>query len=366
MKELDWLFDWRYVLLENNIIGKYKRAFFKVLIDHGLCVKTHSYVSTRGGELRDKEYVITSEIKKALDEITPHLQFPNPLKDLATIYWLIREEVEYERRKTVEVTLTDEALAELGSDLDSIRHVLDALLVRLNSANVLEEIRRIPGFGWELTANRSALLSFITLDVQDQIVKPLLSEKARLFEEKIKEEADFLKLVRALIDKKFSVYKVAAQFAGKEIFKSLPYIERCVVDLTTPLPGEEGLRKFVGDLHQVLAESSTKEILKFREGDYTSLEDWLEMEIPKEMSSSYEDAKSFFRDLNRLRNFYSHSVNAKGIFESGLIFSKLIGKYSPERDDITKTQIILLERSIRALDGLQRTLEMAWQKKLSA
>lgn len=366
VKEPDWLFDWRYVLLQNKTVSKYKRAFFKILIDFGLCVKTHSYVSTKGGELRDEEYVITSEIKRTLDEITPHLQFPNPLKDLAMIHSLISEEIEYEKRKIVEVTLTDETLAELGSGLDTTRDVFDALLVRLNSATVLEETRRTPGFGWELMANKKALLSFMTMDLQDQIVKPLLSEKARVFEEESKEKTDFLKLVRQLIDKKFSVYKVAAQFGGKEIFKSLPYIERCVVDLTTPLPREEGLRKFVGDLHQVLEESSTKEILKFREGDYTSLEAWLEIEIPQEISSSYEDTKSFFRDLNRLRNFYSHSVDAKGIFESGLIFSKLIGKYSPEKDDITKTQTILLERSIRALDGLIRTLEMAWQKRLSS
>jgi len=170
--------------------------------------------------------------------------------------------------------------------------------------------------------------------------------------------------VRAFIDRKFSVYKTAAQFQGKEIFKSLPSIERCVIDLTTPLSGEEGLRKFVNDLHQVLEESSRKEILKFREGDYTTLEEWLEIEIPPEASSFYEDAKSFFRDLNRLRNFYSHSVNAKGIFESGLIFSRLIGKYSPEKDDVVKTQVILLQRSIRALDNLQKALEMVWQSKM--
>ena len=360
----DWLFDWRSILLENNTIRKYKRFFFKTLMDLGFCVRTRSYVSTRGGELREEEYVINAEVRKFLEEITPHLQFPSSFKDLATIHKLIYNYIEYEKKGTVEVTIKDDVLAEWGSDPGTIKNELENFLNRLNSANVVYEIKRTPGFGTELTAERDALLRFIKIDVQDQILKPLLSEKVRIPKEEIKEEADFLRLVQSLIDRKFSVYKTAAQFGGKEIFKSLPYIERCVIDLTTPLPGEEGLLRFIANLHQVLEESSTKEILKFREGDFTSLEEWLEIEIPSEASSFYEDAKSFFRDLNRLRNFYSHSVDARGIFEAGLIFSRLIGKYSPEKDEIIKTEVILLERSIRALQGLERALRMAWHKKM--
>lgn len=360
----DWLLDWRDMLLENNTVRKCKRSLFKILMDCGFCVKTNSYVSTRGGELRDAEYVVNAEVRKVLEEIAPRLQFPSSFKDLAIIHWLIRDDIEYKRRETVEVTLKDEVLAELGSDPDSMKNTLDNLLNRLNSADVLYETRRAPGFATEVTADRDALLHFIKIDIQDQIIKPLLEEKARVPKEEIIEEADFLRLVQTLIDRKFSVYTTVAQFGGKEIFKSLPYIERCVIDLTIPLLGDEGLRRFVGNLHQVLEESSTKEILKFREGEFISLEEWLEIEIPPEASSFYEDAKSFFRDLNRLRNFFSHSVDARGIFEAGLIFSRLIGKYYPEKDDVIKTEVVLLERSTRALQGLDRALRMAWQKRI--
>lgn len=361
----DWLFDWRDLLLKDNAIKKYKGALFKTLMDLGFCVRTNSYVSTRGGELRDAEYVINAEVRKFLEEITPHLQFPSSFRDLAMIHWLIHEAIAYKLKATVDVTIKDEVLAELGSQLDTIKNELDNLLDRLNSANVVHEIRRTPGFGTEITADRKTLLHFIKIDVQDQIVKPLLSGKDMGPKKEDKEKADFLRLVQTLIDKKFSLYKTAAQFGGKEIFKSLPYTERCVIDLTTPLPGEEGLRRFVSNLHQVLEESSTKETLKFREGDFTSLEEWLEIEIPSEVSLFYEDAKLFFRDLNRLRNFYSHSVDAKDVFEAGLIFSRLIGKYSPDEDDILRTEVILLQRSIRALQGLERALRMVWEKKMS-
>jgi len=360
----DWLFDWRDVLLENDTIEKYKKDLFKTLIDFGFCVVSNSYVSTRGGELREQEYIVNAEVRKFLEETIPHLQFPSSFKDLAIIHWLLRESVEYQRTTTAKVTVSDEALKEHGSQLDAIRKELNGFLVRLQSTKLLYEITRVSDFGTEILVDRKGLLHFIKKDVQDQIVAPLLAKKPRIHKEESEEKPDFLRLVRTLVDAKFSLYKTAAQFAGKEIFKSVPYIERCVVDLTSPATGEEGLQRFIGNLHQVLQESSTKEILKFREGDFISLEDWLEIEIPSEASLFYEDAKSFFRDLNRLRNFYSHSVDAKGMFETGLIFSRFIGKYSPDEDDIVKTESILLQRSVRALQGLERALRMVWQKKM--
>ncbi|MDH5733151.1 MAG: hypothetical protein OEY88_05130 [Candidatus Bathyarchaeota archaeon] len=360
----DWLFDWRDILLENDTMERHRKSFFKTLADFGFCVISNSYVSTRGGELRGEEYIINAEIRKFLEETIPHLQFPPSLKDLIIVHSLIYNKIAYERNSTVKVTIGDEEIAELGSQPGKAQEALDNLLDRLSSTKILYETTKVQDFGIELLVNRRGLLGFIKRDVQDQIVEPLLSQKPGIHKEEGKEEPNFLMLVRALIDAKFSLYKTAAQFGGKEIFKSLPYIERCVVDLTNPSSGEEGLQRFIGNLHQVLEESSAKETLKFREGDFTSLEDWLGVEIPSEASLFYEDSKSFFRDFNRLRNFYSHSVDAKGVFDTGQIFNRLIGKYSPDEDDIIKTEAILLQRSVRALQGLERALRMAWQKKM--
>jgi hypothetical protein len=362
----DWFFDWKNILLENSTINEYRKNFFQILVLKGLCVKAKSYVSTRGGELRESEYVISVEIRNLLAEIIPHMQFPTNLKDLTVVHWLISNQIEYQYRKNVEITILEEELMDFGSELGSIKDEFDALASRLTSEDVVDEIVRLPRIGWELRADKRALKNFIRRDVQNKIVEPLLSEKPKVSKKEIPSEASFLKLVRSLINRKFLVYKVAAQFGGKEIFKSLPSIERCVIDLITPVQGEEGLKKFIHDLHQILEESSRKEVLKFKEGDFVTLEKWLEIEISGEASSFFEDAKSFFKDLNRLRNFYSHSVDAKGIFQTGLIFSKLIGKYSPEQEDIQETQMVLLQRSIRALDNLYRAMEITRQKKFSS
>jgi len=362
----DWIYDWMSPLVQNETIKRSKMVFFTTLIDLGFCVRTNSYVSTRGGELRDEEFVISAEVRKLLQEITSHKELPTRLVDLAAIHNLIIDSIEYQEG-TVEVDVRDVELEKLGT-LDSIKVLLNDLLERMNAANAVYETRTITGFGIEIVANRDVLYRFIREDTQDQIVEQLLSKEFRIPDkEKRTREPDFLRMVQTLIDRKFSLYKTAAQFSGREIFKSLPYIERCVIDLTNPPPGEEGLRRFVGNLHQVLEESSTKEVLKFREGEtFTSLEEWLEIEIPLEASSLYEDAQEFFRDLNRLRNYYSHAVDAKGIFEVGLIFSRLIGKYSPDEEEMVGTEAVLLERSIRALESLDRALRIVWQKKIGS
>lgn len=362
----DWLFDWRDILLENDTIDGCRKSFFKTLTDFGFCVTSYNYVSTRGGELRAKEYIINAEIRKFVEETIPHLQFSPSLKDLVIVHSLISEKIVYETNSTIKVTISDEEISELGSQPGKAQEALENLLDRLNSTSVVYETTKIQDFGIELLVNRRGLLRFIKMDVQNQIIKPMLSPKPGIKKKEDKEKPDFPRLVRTLIDAKFSLYKTAAHFGGKEIFKSLPYTERCVVDLTNPVTGEEGLQRFIRNLHQVLEESSAKETLKFREGDFTSLEQWLGVEIPSEANLFYEDAKSLFQDINRLRNFYSHSVDAKGVYETGQIFNRLIGKYSPDEDDIIKTEAILLERSVRAMRGLERALRMAWQERSGA
>ena len=361
----DYLFDWKDILLADVTIRKHKKYFFDTLIDFGFCVKTHNYVSTKGGELREEDYTIAAEVRNTLRGIVPVLALPSSLRDLANIHKLIQDDLEY-KTGVANVTINNDAILAIASQPEEMEKVFDAFLHRLQSSNAAFEIKRIPGIGTEIVGNRNVLLQFTKNDANERITKPLLSHEAIVKKEE-KETPDFLRLVQRLIDRKFSLYRTAAQFGGREIFKSLPYIERCVIDLTRPLTGEEGLQRFVTSLHQVLEESSAKEILKFREGeDFTSMEEWLEVEIPHEASPFYEDAKKFFRDLNRLRNFYSHTLDAKGIFESGEIFYRLIGKYSPEEDDIVKTEVILLERSIRSLDGLERALRTAWQEKVGS
>ncbi|MBO3842831.1 MAG: hypothetical protein FGF48_10535 [Candidatus Brockarchaeota archaeon] len=55
---------WENHVFEDGRIWVLWRKLFDSLMSIGLCVKAHSYVSTRGGEIREVRYVISPEVKK--------------------------------------------------------------------------------------------------------------------------------------------------------------------------------------------------------------------------------------------------------------------------------------------------------------
>ncbi|MBO3842213.1 MAG: HEPN domain-containing protein [Candidatus Brockarchaeota archaeon] len=57
---------WENQVLEDGRIWVLWRKLFDSLVSIGLCVKAHSYVSTRGGEIREVRYAISPEVKKYL------------------------------------------------------------------------------------------------------------------------------------------------------------------------------------------------------------------------------------------------------------------------------------------------------------
>ena len=68
-----WSYTWEDHILADNRIWILWDRLFSILDSLGLCVKTHDYVSTRGGELRDLCYVISPEIRELLvSQNIPH------------------------------------------------------------------------------------------------------------------------------------------------------------------------------------------------------------------------------------------------------------------------------------------------------
>ncbi|MFB6185391.1 MAG: hypothetical protein ABEI86_00795 [Halobacteriaceae archaeon] len=58
--------DWRKPLLEETQIKHARNRLFNEMVDLGLAVEVHSFVSTRGGERRELRYVISDEVRKAV------------------------------------------------------------------------------------------------------------------------------------------------------------------------------------------------------------------------------------------------------------------------------------------------------------
>jgi len=66
------IFDWREPLLEDARIWNLRNKLLLKLEELGLCVKTRSYVSTRGGELRGEYYVTCKEVLDFLKDCTAY------------------------------------------------------------------------------------------------------------------------------------------------------------------------------------------------------------------------------------------------------------------------------------------------------
>jgi len=354
----DWsYYGWKSLILDNEKIQKYKIKFFNVLIKFGFSVKTKSYVSTRGGELRDDEYVISTEIRDSLRRIMIKIEIPNEIILFSTVYDKILREVRY-LSGIIEFTIEEDEY--LGIEMRLLEDAFGKILDKLYENDIIDNYRVVPKHGIIVVGDANKIHNFILNDIDNTIIETLISDKfAYKDEEKIIETYDITTLMRELIDKKYKLYQTVVMLYSKEIFTSLIYIERCIIDLMSPKPNQESLRNFVLNLHHILEESSTNEFLKFRENQKPTLEEWLQIEIPTEADLPYEYAKTFFRNLNKLRNYYSHLADQEKIYKTGQIFLQLIGKYYPEKSDIEKTEKILLKQAISALEEIEKTLKIA-------
>jgi hypothetical protein len=98
--------SWEDAVLVDGRIWMFWNGFFEPLVAYGLCVKTHNYVSTKGGKLSSLEYVISSEVQN----------------------WLVRE------FKDLDFSLEEEKTLRLYPFLTKIKRIL--LIKDLNEARV--------------------------------------------------------------------------------------------------------------------------------------------------------------------------------------------------------------------------------------
>ncbi len=63
-------FDWRQIPLDDDRVWTQCLKLFTILEEYGLSIRTQNYVSTRGGEFRDKEFVFSPETITLLRQIS--------------------------------------------------------------------------------------------------------------------------------------------------------------------------------------------------------------------------------------------------------------------------------------------------------
>ncbi|MFV9646720.1 MAG: hypothetical protein ACNYWU_12920, partial [Desulfobacterales bacterium] len=92
------------------------------------------------------------------------------------------------------------------------------------------------------------------------------------------------------------------------------------------------------------------------------------MELVEEIDDGkiklYEEARDMLNNLHNLRNHYSHLQNAKSLYESSIIFKKLINMSFPTtEEEISKVQVVLLGKIRDALNNLCEVFANVLSKK---
>lgn len=359
--------DWKRLILENDEVEKVRKFLFSTLGDGGLCVVTRSYVSTRGGELREECFVISPEIRAFLFDIYLTGGLNQDEEAYCKLYDMLLSKLLFLSNEAASIEINGDEIRRLGS-IDIFYPKLKSFLEGLVEQRIIDNLYLALGGNLIFTVIEKYSFEACLKSNVRQIVKTLFEKEIKdKVDIKVEDKVDFPQLVQTLVIEKHNLYQMAAQFDGKEIFKCSPETERCIIRLTNPSQQEEvGLKSFILDLHQFILESSTSHVLKFRPPpDFVSLQQWLRIEeFPEEQSKLFEEASEFFKDINQLRNCYSsHLPDAKGIYEAGNIFNKLIGKRIPKGSDIPKTEKILLEKTIDSLASITRVLESSLIEK---
>ncbi len=362
--------NWKDEFLLTENILEFWENLFQIIQTKELCVITHYYVSTRGGELREEKYVISSELRNFLLELCPEEGLTEDEKDYAKLYYLLNEKIKYRKKDDV-ITVSGDELRFQGS-IDMLFPKLESLLEGLKKRQVISTpVFAIGGSCYFSILKKMEIQAILEEEIKEGLIQKLLGWVPRKKKEiilPVKKKEDFSQLVQRLVLKKFDLYRIVAQFEGKTLFKCSPKTEKCIVKLTNPLTGEVGLKDFIDDLHWFIEESSYEHILKFRKEpliikERSKFENWLNIEISSEYAEKFENSGEFLRDLNKLRNHYSHLTDAKGYYEAGITFNKLIGKQILQKEDIPKIQRILLEKTYDALENISRILTSILEKR---
>jgi hypothetical protein len=124
--------SWPKKLVSDGQVWSFCGKFFDALQVMGLCVKTHNYVSTRGGELRELQYVISPEVQEFLKRKFQGVDFsPEEERNLRIFHVLVQmknfvrgDNLEFIREKFYELlkqhTVSEDEIASVIDNMSEL------------------------------------------------------------------------------------------------------------------------------------------------------------------------------------------------------------------------------------------------------
>lgn len=373
------LWDWRDCILRDSRIKREVKKIFTNLIDLNLCVKTHDYVSTRRGEKRGLRYVISAEIRKFLLDLHPLDGLSSDDKINCKLAYLLLEKIRY-AENGAQCSITREDLRK-ESLLDSAHQILKEILERLAEDGMIKNLAYTSSGNAAFSIIEKEMIEAEMSELTESQIEKLLGPEA-IFAE-LEEEIDEIDIenlriiVTELIENKVQLYRLIAQLShGKNMFNSNPNTELFGLNLIEPISDENELKNFIVNLHQFIIECSAFQILRFIDRkDFWEISKGTSEISPKEFidlteeiddskRKLYEEARDMLNNLHNLRNHYSHLQDAKRLYESSVIFKKLINMSFPTtEEEISKVQLVLLEKIRDALVNLCEVFTNVLYKK---
>lgn len=205
--------DWREPLLEETRVRHVRNQLFEELVESGLAVETHHYVSTRGGERRGAKYVISNEVKTAIQErVWPDYQsgIGKEHRWKCEAYQLLRGAPNYLDEADVEISRERywERLDEKPFDEEYVERVIDDL-----SDDAVTSYRGLMSDSLPFEVLNE---SKYRIDLKQSLVEPVLddllgrgaNEKTKVEDIKQGEyEADEIDLLQELAEEDYSPFE---------------------------------------------------------------------------------------------------------------------------------------------------------------
>lgn len=122
--------SWEDRVLTDGRIWILWEKFFMSLESAGLCVETHDYVSTHGGEIRDLHYVISSEVQEFLVKTYSGVDFSEDQEYVLKLYsvltsasrYFTKDDIDFARQQFYELlkrySITEDRIAGIINDMN--------------------------------------------------------------------------------------------------------------------------------------------------------------------------------------------------------------------------------------------------------
>lgn len=360
----EYYLDWQDVIFTDKRAQEAKGKLFHGLEELGFSVRVHYYVSTRGSERRGLHYVTAPQTrKKLLDEfddysvpwsIAANLSIASGLysgyKYQGGYEVYFQFDAEPEMPHAIMKQAANDALNQIKqrSDLKYINTDDDGFEIRTATAMTVHQIAE--------TIVGKALDELIKLPSSSQEESEASQSEVLI----IPETTEIAHLVQEMVDKKVQLFRVCARARKDNVFRSSPATEQIVVKLQLLPDTEDGLATFIEILYMFLIEASSM-LLQFNQSEEMEdrlLYNWLGLSIASRRREQYDQVGLFFRDLNKLRNYYSHLENTEGIAIASDILERWIGNPFPiTREEVHIAKVRILNKAISALSSLEHMIQ---------